>query len=513
MKKVSKYSRKMKLTFLKVATVVSVAGFIVVPTVGSNSQRIKNALQAYKVVVNDECMGYAASEEEANEAYLEARTRMNSDAQGVAYVDASIEVVKQNVSKVSFGPKEQLSDKIYEKLSDEVIVSNQVKAYTIRINDFTVTLASKEDVVKVLESVKGNYDTENQFQVSLKTETNGNMSVKMQNAKISALDVDTVSAVLDGETVKVSAVTESTVIEDGVLAVGFAENVEIVESTASPDNIISVDEAYNAITKEKDEKETYTIQAGDCLYDIAIKYGMTVDQLLALNEGMTINSLIQPGDKIVITVPKPELSVITVSTETYEEAYDAPIEYIEDSSLYIGQTAVVSNGTPGYRQVDAVVTYKDGVPVSSQIINEKVISTPVAKVVRKGTTVAPTYIMPLTWYYYVSDPYGWRAETGSFHGGIDYAAPVNTTVRASRSGYVSYAGWKGTYGNCIEITHPDGHMTRYAHLNSIAVSYGQQVSQWETIGYVGSTGFSTGYHLHFEIIIGGVQVNPNNWLN
>lgn len=512
--KISKYYKKMQFTFLKVATIVSLTGFIVVPTVKDNSNKIKNMLNAYTVTVNGESMGYVASMEEANKAYLDARTMLNSEADnGVAYVDASIEYVMKNVTKASCVSADTLSNNIYNELSKDIVSADTTKAYTIRINDFTVTVASREDVGKVLEMVKSSYDDNNQFQVGIKSNQDGSLSVEVKDADIKALDVDRVSAVLSGEAVTVREISEDTVIEDGLIALGFAENIEIIPANELTSNISSVEDAYNAITKEKDEKETYTIHTGDCLFDVALKYGLTMEEFFALNPGLSESSYIYEGDKVVVTVPKPELSVVTVTTETFEEAYDAPVEYVDDNTLYIGQTAVSYAGTPGYRKVDAVVTYKDGVKVSTQIINETVLSTPTAKVVRRGTMVAPTYILPVAWFYYISDPYGWRAETGSFHGGIDYAAPCNTTVRAARSGYVSYAGWKGSYGNCIEITHPDGHVTRYAHLNSFAVSYGQTVSQWETIGYVGTTGFSTGYHLHFEIIIGGVQVDPNNWLN
>ncbi len=94
--------------------------------------------------------------------------------------------------------------------------------------------------------------------------------------------------------------------------------------------------------------------------------------------------------------------------------------------------------------------------------------------------------------------YGWR--WGRMHQGIDIAADVGTPIFAAAGGVVEYAGWNsGGYGNMIEIRHSDGSMTRYAHLNAVYVQQGQRVSQSEQIAEMGSTGYSTGPHLHFEV--------------
>lgn len=83
---------------------------------------------------------------------------------------------------------------------------------------------------------------------------------------------------------------------------------------------------------------------------------------------------------------------------------------------------------------------------------------------------------------------------------------------ASSSGVVVEAGWNGSYGYTILISHPDGKKTRYAHLSRVMVSYGQSVTQGQVIGLSGNTGFSTGPHLHFEIIVNGMRVNPLDYL-
>ncbi|BBC25348.1 peptidoglycan DD-metalloendopeptidase family protein [Pseudanabaena sp. ABRG5-3] len=108
--------------------------------------------------------------------------------------------------------------------------------------------------------------------------------------------------------------------------------------------------------------------------------------------------------------------------------------------------------------------------------------------------------------------FGWR--WGRIHAGIDIAAPIGTPILAAASGVVDYASWNdGGYGNMIDIRHPDGTITRYAHMNELYVKEGQTVSQGQTIGAMGSTGFSTGPHLHFEIRPnGGSAIDPMAFL-
>lgn len=117
---------------------------------------------------------------------------------------------------------------------------------------------------------------------------------------------------------------------------------------------------------------------------------------------------------------------------------------------------------------------------------------------------------PLASYVYISSPFGYRSR--GFHTGVDFAAASGTHVYAWKSGVVTNASWSGGYGNFIVIQHNDGTVSRYAHLSGYNCSVGQTVTQGQTIGFVGSTGNSTGAHLHFEILIGGDFVNPLNYL-
>lgn len=114
---------------------------------------------------------------------------------------------------------------------------------------------------------------------------------------------------------------------------------------------------------------------------------------------------------------------------------------------------------------------------------------------------------------YVSSPYGLRWNGTEFHQGIDIAAETGTPIVATADGVVTAAGWDGSgYGNMVDIDHGDGIMTRYGHASAVAVTPGQTVRRGQVIAYVGSTGYSTGPHLHYEVRVNGQPVNPAGYL-
>lgn len=111
---------------------------------------------------------------------------------------------------------------------------------------------------------------------------------------------------------------------------------------------------------------------------------------------------------------------------------------------------------------------------------------------------------------YRSDPFNNRV---AFHAGMDFSGPQGTNIYAVASGIVSFAGVKNGYGNVIEITHGDGYMTRYAHAQNLAAKVGDLVSKDEVIAYMGSTGRSTGTHLHYEVLVNGKQIDPMSFVS
>jgi murein DD-endopeptidase MepM/ murein hydrolase activator NlpD len=116
---------------------------------------------------------------------------------------------------------------------------------------------------------------------------------------------------------------------------------------------------------------------------------------------------------------------------------------------------------------------------------------------------------------YMASGYGWRIDpiyhTRRFHAGMDFTAPVGTNVFATGNGVVVSAGWEQGYGNCVQINHGYGYITLYGHMSAIKVRNGQTVKRGDIIGLVGSTGKSTGPHLHYEVHFKGQIMNPQNY--
>jgi murein DD-endopeptidase MepM/ murein hydrolase activator NlpD len=228
------------------------------------------------------------------------------------------------------------------------------------------------------------------------------------------------------------------------------------------------------------------------------------------------NSTIRVGDELVVTVPEPELSVVRTEEMYYEEDYEAEVIYVDNDDWYTTQTQTLQEPSAGHRKVVADVTYRNSEEQSRTILKEEITYEAVPKIVERGTKIPPTYIKPISGGR-LSSNFGRRTAptkgASSYHKGIDWSTPVGTAVMASSAGTVVKAGWGSGYGYVVYIDHADGRQTRYGHLSKVLVSVGQTVSQGQKIALSGNTGVSTGPHVHFEILIGGSQVDPLKYLN
>ena len=133
-----------------------------------------------------------------------------------------------------------------------------------------------------------------------------------------------------------------------------------------------------------------------------------------------------------------------------------------------------------------------------------------------GSTNTGGWLYPLPYQCQVTDSYGYRIHplTGkySWHNGVDFGAGAGTSILATKSGTVTTAAYSSAWGYYVVINHGDGYSSLYAHQPSLSVSVGDYVTQGQTIGTVGSTGYSTGPHLHFTIYYNGADVNPFNYI-
>ncbi len=132
----------------------------------------------------------------------------------------------------------------------------------------------------------------------------------------------------------------------------------------------------------------------------------------------------------------------------------------------------------------------------------------------RGLTAIPQ-VMPAN-YDFISSGFGYRRDpftgAGAMHAGLDFRGPIGSPIHAAAKGVISFVGQKSGYGNCIEVSHGSGLMTRYAHMSAFHARLGQEVAAGDVIGAIGSTGRSTGPHLHFEVRINDRAVNPRPFL-
>ena len=186
------------------------------------------------------------------------------------------------------------------------------------------------------------------------------------------------------------------------------------------------------------------------------------------------------------------------------------IERVNDYTLYRGRVAISQAGQVGENAILARVVEVNGVQMHSDILEQTTLRTPTPRIERIGQREPPPtiahgrFIRPSAGT--LTSRFGPR--WGRMHNGVDLAAPVGTPIRAADGGRVIFSGWDGGFGNVIRIDHENGFVTVYAHNSANLVSVGERVAQGQHIANMGSTGNSTGSHLHFEIRQNGRPIDP-----
>ena len=305
--------------------------------------------------------------------------------------------------------------------------------------------------------------------------------------------------------------------KQGIMDMDFKDYIEVVECYLPASDIMDTAEAVTEVTEDAPVPTLYEVKAGDTLSEISERLNIPMDDIIAKNDSLQNEfSVLQVGQELTITVPKPKLSVMRVEQKYYEEDYEAEVQYVDNDDWYTYETKTLQEPSAGHHNVMASITYVNDDESEVEYLKEDVTYEAVAKIVERGTKIPPTYMKPLSGGR-LSSGFGPRKApkrgASTYHKGVDWATATGTPIYASSGGVVERAGWGKGYGYCVYINHPDGRQTRYGHLSRVLVSAGQSVSQGQRIALSGNTGVSTGPHLHFEILINGVQVNPLNYLN
>lgn len=295
--------------------------------------------------------------------------------------------------------------------------------------------------------------------------------------------------------------------------IGFSEKVAIKEVDTQLGNIQNKTEVIDYLLTGEKEKKIHKVAQGETISEIAKIYGLKQKELLDSNPGMD-PAKISIGQEISLTQPVSMLTVETEQVLTYIESVPFEIAYEDVSTKYEGENTVKAEGTTGERKVVARVVKSNGAEIKKTELSSAVLKKPISQVVLRGTKEMPALVGTGSFIYPVRGTITSRYGTrwGSFHPAIDIAARNGTPILASDGGKVIFAGYSGSYGYLVKIDHGGNRVTYYGHCSKLLVKVGDGVFQGMEIAKVGSTGNSTGPHVHFEVRINGETQNPLNYL-
>ncbi len=519
------HNKRLKFTYIKTTLFVFFCcllyfwGFIPFESEGENY---------FKVAVNGTPVGVLGDATKAEELLIQARRKVASDSTELTFIEADLDIQGEEVLWGRVDDDTQVLAEMLEVLDSNIMETVQ-RSYTVKVNENLVNLRSAEEVKQVLQAAVSQYDTENRYAVELaldKERSFGAMTAKV--VRRTDMETEAASEYADMQAgiqrfltslgTEVEKEDSEKLLEDfelGLTDVHFAEDIEIVEAYLPESQLTDVNNAVQQLVMCQDVASEYEVIRGDTLSEIVIKVDIPMDELLAMNPSLeSENSTIRVGDKLTITIPEPELSVIHTQEQYVEEVYDADVIYVDNNNWYTNETKVLQQPSAGFRKAVVSTTYVNDKQVSRDILYEDIVKEAVPKIVERGTKIPPTFIRPISGGR-VSSPFGRRkaptAGASTYHKGIDWAIPTGTKVVASCGGTVTKAGWGSGYGYVVYIKHENGMETRYAHLSKVLCKAGDKVRQGQQIAKTGNTGVSTGPHIHFEILKNGTAVNPNNY--
>ncbi len=477
---------------------------------------------ALQVTINGSVVGYVKDENE----YHAILSKVESQIQSQLNAGTTSEE-EETVSDAAEAEKEEdlAEDPIVEANAETTALNLDSEAYALTTTTkYSLSLVRKSELQD-----EDNLYTDVYFAVSELVGTNYGLYVD-GTLKAAAENKDTIQKVLDD----IKKPYENTGHGDRA---EFVEDVQIKKGMFAADDLKTEEELHAMFETNSDKPAYYTCQEGDYLSTIAKKFGMTHEQLKALNPDVKETEIYE-GRRINIAAPDIYLRVKTIETVTYTESVPFSVKRVADSSMYTGTTKIKTEGVKGSQIVTAEITYIDGVRSGKRVVNTEVTKKPVDKVILVGSKKKRTYSYSSGSSSSGSSSYnftqGSGVPSGSFrnplpgcylscgfmgyrgHSGVDLClrgGTLGAAVYAADGGTVEFSGWAGGYGNLIRINHGNGYSTYYGHLSSRFVSVGDRVSSGQQIGRAGSTGNSTGPHLHFEVRYNGTAYNPLNYIS
>ena len=309
------------------------------------------------------------------------------------------------------------------------------------------------------------------------------------------------------------------------------ENVYINENITYKKKKISVNKTIYSNAEELGkyllygnnyEEKTYTVNAGDTIETVAFKNQVSEEELLLANDNLNNKSnLLYQGEQLKIAVTNPQISVVEekYTVNDVESTFQTEEKY--DDNLVLGSEEVIQEGQNGINRVSQEEKIINGDIVYVEPKDKQIIKNSTTRIIKKGNKYIPTVGSLTNWgwptdsgwtlssnYAYRNSPLGRGRE---LHTGLDISGTgYGSNIYATNNGVVMIAEYHYSYGYYVVINHNNGYMTLYAHMSKIAAKVGATVAKGDVIGYVGSTGDSTGPHVHYEVWKGSKwnHVNP-----
>lgn len=507
---ITRYGRGIK----KAAIIITaLTGFIVAFSIPFYTKSMLDTkVGYYSISINGVTVGAANSVNDVNEALANARKKLSAQYSSDVYMNPDIEIVEETRAIANRSSVDELSDDIYSYLFDNVLEVERNFDYTLRVDDYTVTLSSLEEVEDVLNQIVEQYDTLSQYKVTIASseKIDSGYVVNLEKKSESNQSSDIVAAAIGGDGTTVNEATDVT--NGGITAIEFKENVSIVAVPEGIEATASVEDALSQLTEEKTVNESYIVAEDEDLEFIASKYGVTVDDLVKLNPLINANTILVEGD--IITVPAKEtiLTVVTTKQLSFQQEYDVSPEYTDDDSLSKYNNVVTSEGTTGQRYTEANIVYYNNTEMTRSYVTVGMYVTTEATPasISVGTLSSSSFTRPLATS--VGTYKSGLFDDGSLNGVI-WSVDSGTNVLAANDGTVTKARWYSDYGYVVEIKHSDGTITRYGYLSELNVSEGDTVTKGSVIAKTGNSGAASDNELLFEIWKSGVSLNPLDYVN
>lgn len=446
----------------------------------------------YQVYLNGEKLGVIESKEELDK-FIDAKNKQYKKQFNVNKVYEPVGLITKKLETYS-GKTIEIKD-IYNMIEKKEPFTISGYQFNIKKENETITVYTlsedifKESINSTIEAFVGK-DTYKTYLEELQTEINTTGSV-----------------------------IENIFVEEDVT---FKKtNIPVTETIYSDSDELSKYLLFGTTESQK----TYVVKSGDTISDVAFNNQISVAEFLISNPVFTNeNNLLFPGQVVTIGITQPKISIVMEQYVVKDQvvSYQTEIQY--DETKILGDEELIQDGVDGLERISQRIKYVNGEVEYVLPISKEELEPSVNKVVIKGSKYIPSvgtlsnWAWPTNSGYMISSNYEYRINpiTGlrELHAAIDIAGTgTGSPIYAVTNGVISEASYRYQDGNYVCVNHNNGYYTCYCHMSKRNVTQGQTVSRGQIIGYVGSTGYATGPHLHFEIWVGkpwngGYRINP-----